>query len=76
MYTKPVATVIPFPSRLTPLAARVRGLTDTALADAARAMGPGPLGDVETTVRVALLDEYERRHGGDAVDDFMAQIGL
>lgn len=30
----------------------------------------------DTVVRAALLSEYERRHGGDAVDSFMVELGL
>ena len=69
------AAVRHLPTAMDPLTARVRSLSDDALTGALRELGGGALWVDHSTVRAALLDEYERRHGDD-VDAFMDEIGL
>jgi hypothetical protein len=59
--------------------AYVGGLTDDQLLAGVVVIGGGGydvIGPEKARVRAELLGEYERRHGGDAVDVVMDSIGL
>ena len=56
------------------MTARIQALDDAQLAEAIRILKPA--NDAERLVRAALLAEYERRHGPEAVDRLMDELGL
>ena len=59
-----------------PLQERIRKMSPALLRACIRGIGGGVVGPDANTVRVALLDEYERRHGGDALDRLLDELGM
>ena len=56
------------------MTARIRSLDDAQLDEAIRILRP--VNADQRLVRAALLAEYERRHGSEAVDRLMDELGL
>ena len=55
---------------------KIRTLDDATIRASLEEIGPGVVDVDRMMVRAAMIDVYQERHGEDAADDLMDEIGM